>query len=303
MPYRYKHGESVEHGTQRIAREQLRRAIDELNDPELDPAEAVHQARKRLKKLRGLLRLVRPVLGRAAYKRYNKQFRDLGRALAGARDAEVMLQTLADLREGLLAQGEEVDLSGLQRELEARKERITSSDIGKGLETRRTEVGAELQDTRDEVVSWGLAEKEFEALGPGLQEYYRRGRKALANARSKPGDTHFHEWRKRVKDHWYHSRLLRDTWTELMKTYATEMKRLSDLLGDDHDLAVFRQTLEEMGDEILPSASRKPLYRHIKQREESLRDEAVRLGLRVYAEKPKRFRKRIGACWQVWRQA
>ena len=263
----------------------------------------MHQARKRLKKLRGLLRLVRPVLGRAAYKRHNRHFRDLGRALAGARDAEVMLQTLAGLREGLQAQGETLDLSGLQRELEARKQRITSSDVGKGLDTRKAEVGAELQDVRDAVVTWGLAAKEFAALGPGLQEYYRRGRKALARARKKPGDTRFHEWRKRVKDHWYHSRLLRDTWKTLMKTYAGEMKRLSDLLGDDHDLAVFRQALDGMGDEVLPPASRKPLYRYIEQRQEALRDEAVRLGLRVYAEKPKRFRKRIGACWQVWRQA
>jgi len=302
MTYQYRSGESVERGTQRIALEQLNRAIHELNDPELGSAEAVHQARKRLKKLRGLLRLVRPAIGRAAYQRYNKQFRDLGRALSGVRDADVMLQTLAELQEDMKACGEDADLSGLRRDLVARHERVITSTHGQDLETRKAAVSAELEDACDGIENWELAANEFEALGPGLEEYYCRGRKALAKARNKPGDTPFHELRKRVKDHWYHVRLLRNTWPALMKAYTGEMKRLSDLLGDDHDLAVFRQALDRVADHSLSAASRSALLASIAQRQQDLRDEAVCLGRRVYADNPKSFRKRIGVGWRVWRQ-
>lgn len=302
MTYRYRHGENVERGTQRIALEQLERAIHELDDPQLASAEAVHQARKRLKKLRGLLRLVRPAIGRPAYRRYNKRFRDLGRALSGARDTEVMLQTLAKLREVMTVGGEDADLSGLRRDLEARQERVVISSRGPDLKTRKAAVRLELEDACHGIENWELAAKEFEAVGPGLEEYHRRGCKALVKARRKPDDTRFHEWRKRVKDHWYHVRLLRNTWPALMKTYAGEMKRLSDLLGDDHDLAVFRLTLDEVTDDTLSAASRNALLDCIAQRQQNLRDEAVRLGRRVYADKPKSIRQRIGVGWRVWRK-
>jgi hypothetical protein len=59
MGYRFRHDdESVEAGLRRIAAEQLTKALASLDADALH--EGVHDARKRVKKLRGLLRLVRP---------------------------------------------------------------------------------------------------------------------------------------------------------------------------------------------------------------------------------------------------
>ena len=72
--------------------------------PELDRRAAgarlrrLHEARKELKKLRAALRLARDGLDRGFYRAESKRFREAGRELATARDAQVKLETLASLR-------------------------------------------------------------------------------------------------------------------------------------------------------------------------------------------------------------
>jgi CHAD domain-containing protein len=70
-----------------------------LTDEQADPAEAVHEARKDMKKLRSVLRLVRPVIGDSVYRQENRRFRDAGRILSDARDAKVRSTTLEQLSE------------------------------------------------------------------------------------------------------------------------------------------------------------------------------------------------------------
>src|SRR5262249_13657072 len=77
----------------RVAREQLGGGADGLEDPQ-DPVEAVHDARKRLKKTRALLRLARPAMRPDAFQARNRELRDQGRALSGARDADALVETV-----------------------------------------------------------------------------------------------------------------------------------------------------------------------------------------------------------------
>lgn len=298
MAYRLKKSETVEAGLHRTAREQLERAASELTDLDLDAVEAVHQARKRFKKLRALLRLVRPTLGEATFKQYNRLFRDLGRELAQTRDADVLLETLDELDEHLNATGETVDLSGLRQWFSGQRDQ-TDETSAQNLQTRMAAIATQLRTVAERIDDWILDSKGFNALAPGLQQIYSEGRTAMESATRSPSDANYHEWRKRVKDHWYHSRLLRSAWPRLMKAHAKEMKRLADLLGDDHDLAVFRQALTDVPRDCLTPEAGETLLRLIIERQRTLRKQARGLGERVYAEKPKRFRKRIQAWWKA----
>ncbi|HEY9150867.1 MAG TPA: CHAD domain-containing protein [Gammaproteobacteria bacterium] len=300
MAYRFKSRKNLEQELRRIACQQLERASAELTDPELDPAKAVHQARKRLKKLRSLLRLVRPALDREVYKGWNRRFRDLGRSLASARDADVLLRTLDELEEAMRVDAAAPDLSVLRRILAAGSGQEAGED-SQDLNTRMAAVAEDLRAAHQEMIHLSIDGERFEALGAGLQRTHARGRKALRKTRKSPTDARFHAWRKRVKDHWYHSRLLVDVWPGLMKPYAKEMKRLSDLLGDDHDLAMFHQRLRELPGGTLPEPVVEALQRSIEHRRDVLRSEAYRVGDRVYAEKSKRFRKRIESWWEIRR--
>src|SRR5258708_7824146 len=66
----------------RIVRKQLENALEGLTGEHEGPRdEVVHETRKCFKKVRALLRLVRPVIGEKAYRAENLCFRDVARPL------------------------------------------------------------------------------------------------------------------------------------------------------------------------------------------------------------------------------
>jgi CHAD domain-containing protein len=271
----------------RVAYGRIDDAIEQLRDHDLEPASAVHEARKDMKKLRSLLRLGRPALGSELYRRENQRFRDLGRALSETRDAEVKLQTLAALRgRGLAADGLDSyaqALAGERADAEASEERL------------RQAIG-ELESARECVKEWQLTG--WTPTGKGLRREYRRGRKALAAVRAEPSDAAVHEWRKRSKDLWYHLRLLGDARPEVLAPAADQAHELSDLLGDHHDLAVLAEDVKARRN-ALSSETRLAALAAIRERQRELLAEALPLGERLYAEKPKEFTRRLGAYWSA----
>jgi CHAD domain-containing protein len=292
MPYRFKRKQAVAQNLRRIARQQIDRACTELTREAPTRAADIHAARKRFKKLRSLLRLAKPSLAGDVFSTGNRRLRDLGHALAGRRDAEVMLETLDSLARDLREDGHDPGLDALYDILQARLAAgeaaalDASGTSGQAAARELAKIGAGLDD-------WELDADGYAALAPGLLTGYRRGRKAMHRARRRRSDARFHDWRKRVKDHWYHCRLLRYLWPGPLRARADELKALSDLLGDDHDLAVFRQTLDAVPDHALASGTRERLLAAIRDRQRSLRKAAFRLGRRVYAEKPRDFGRRF----------
>src|SRR3954471_24540286 len=96
--FRIAPGEPVPDEVRRLAIGRIDDALDELRGvSDSSRAEAVHEARKDLKKLRALLRLARGELGERTFARENACFRDAASELGGARDADAMLETLGGL--------------------------------------------------------------------------------------------------------------------------------------------------------------------------------------------------------------
>ena len=110
MAYRLKNKESISTEIKRIACEQTDKAIENLtteiriaSDNNTDWSadtniveerqEAIHDVRKRIKKIRAVIRLVRDDLGKEIYQQENHCFRDAGRRLSEVRDAQVLLET------------------------------------------------------------------------------------------------------------------------------------------------------------------------------------------------------------------
>ena len=79
-----------------VAIEQIHRACVILRDPDLPVAQRVHGARKRIKMLRAIMRLLRGPLG-DRFGDVNRLLRDAGRALSASRDAEVVRNTFAEV--------------------------------------------------------------------------------------------------------------------------------------------------------------------------------------------------------------
>jgi CHAD domain-containing protein len=295
--YRLGGGEFVPDGMRRIARGQLDAGIEELEgQPNRNLDEAVHETRKRLKRLRASLRLERFALGAETYQRENATFRDLGKHLSAPRDAMVLIETLDSLCERFADELPPDQTGPLRHRLEQHHKRA----VAKLRRDRATLdcVRSQLEEARVRSASWKYDTDGFEALRPGLQRIYRRGRRSMRAAADEPIDEHLHQWRKRAKDLWHALQILRQADPKRMKARARRAHRLSDLLGDDHDLAVLREHVATTAFPAEQEATRTALLSLIDRRRARLQREALKLGARVYGRRPKSFARSVERRWQ-----
>jgi CHAD domain-containing protein len=289
--FRLKKKESEDKGVRRVAHGRTENAVNLLRDDEADPVEAVHEARKDMKKLRATLKLVRPVLGDDTYQRENQRFRDAGRALSDVRDAQVRAETVDALAKRFADQ----EPPGGWWAVRA----LLAGDGGTGngeLEALRDRTAAEVVRGDEAVEDWPLGGGGFDLLRPGLKRSYARARRRFRDARDDPSDEALHEWRKRSKDLWYHLRLVRRGWPAVLEATADEAHELSDRLGDDHDLVVLAAYIDN-AEVSLTDEQREHLHAVIKERRSELQKEAFSYGERLLTEKPKRFVQRLESYW------
>jgi len=296
--YRLTSGETLPEGLARVAQGRIDHAIDELQGKtKRSPDEAVHEARKDMKKLRSVLRLARGELGGKLYREQNAAIRDAARGLAGVRDAQVVIEALDTLaKEG----GAELPMGAvkaLRAALVQRRRELKAGSAGRA--DAAAEAIAALRKVREQVDEWPLDSHGFDAVEPGLRRIYRQGRRRFRDARKKPTTENLHEWRKRVKDLWYHQQLLTFVWPELLKPAADEAHRLSELLGEDHDLAVLADAVDIHAEAVPDGDDRSAIHRVIAARRSKLQKEACGLGRRAYAERPKAFIRRIDGWFEA----
>ncbi len=294
MGYSLKHGdEGVTSGVRRVAAELLDAARVELADPALSDQRRVHQLRKRMKMMRGLVRLVRPDF--QAYRTENAAARDAARGLSVLRDADVMIATYDTL---CAAYADEIDrrrFSSFRRVLTWR-----SKALWEGGETadRLAAYEAAIADMSDRVKKWKVRNKGFKAAAGGLSITYDRARRAMKEARKTPSEPVMHEWRKRVKYHWYHARLLRPIAPDVLKQHAGLARDLAEVLGDHHDLSVFEMHLDELAARAR-SADAEGFRALIHRRQAELEAEAFAMGRRLLSERPDRLVKRWRGYWKA----
>jgi CHAD domain-containing protein len=299
--YRLQHDEPLAEGVRRVAATRADSAIERLRGKVDEPfAEAIHEARKDLKKLRSVVRLVREPLGEYFYRRDNDRFREAGRLLSGTRDAEVKLETLAALREQFGDRFPQAGLLPLADALEEERRALSGEDSRNGSATSAEVAARQIEETRDAIAEWPLDGDGFELIEDGLKRGYRRGRNRFADTFDDPTEENVHEWRKRVKDLWYHLRLVRDARPKALGKAADRAHELSDLLGDHHDLAVLRDEAGRRGD-LLEGEDLAMLEELVEQRQRELLDAATGLAEKTYAKKPRAFTGRIGDYWSDWR--
>jgi CHAD domain-containing protein len=297
MTFRIKGGESVEQGVQRIAREQIDKSTGETRDQDLDRHEAVHQVRKRCKKIRGLIRLVRPQF-EDTYVRENAWYRDSARRLSYVRDAQSIIETFDKLVEHYEDKIDRDAFVSIRLQLTKRRNKVAEDEVG--LREQLAEFLDRMNEGRERVAAWSLHDDGFDAIKGGLMKTYARGRAAMVMAYAKPSTESFHEWRKRAKYHWYHMRLISAIWEKPMNARRDEADLVSDYLGDDHDLSILRQTLLRRPDQFGGEDLIQAMIGLIAQRQVELRTRAKSLGARIFAERPKLLAERLGRYWQVW---
>ncbi len=265
-----------------------------LADPELSDAEAVHDVRKALKRWRALLRLLGRPLGEPA-DQMRTEARELMRALSGARDAQSALDALNDLRKS--------DVPFPETSMKTTVARMTAIRDAAEKTAFTKEMRGRLSRYLDYATlsldRWPLKAIDFDTVADGLIATYRRARQLVPDSFPDADAEHLHDLRRRVVEHRHQMDLFEPLWPRLGQVWAEEAQRLRNRLGACQDLAVLtnftapHQPLAPWRSRLLPA---------IEARRASHLKAAARLAGRLFAEKPKAFRRRIDALWSA-RQA
>jgi len=211
------------------APQRLRRKALDLTDSlvaRLDGAQdskSIHDGRRRLKELRALTLL----LGRG--KAEARFFRDAGRELSAARDAKAALDAFDRLRERFASEWKPREFGKIRRALKAR---VDGAIDPIAVESLRLSLMVE----RGHIAAWPVDEMHREELCSALASSYRRARRGMKRALKERTIESIHEWRKRVKTHWYHAQFLTMVSVCHLETRNDALRRLSHTLGDHHDL-------------------------------------------------------------------
>lgn len=304
MAFQLKAKESVSDGITRNVRHELEK-VQGLAGAKLKPhergtgqTEAVHEIRKCFKKVRAALRLVREELGDDMYREENWAFRDAARPLTEVRDAEMLVETFDKLAPQLGDLSDPGAVAKVRATLVANHHEVTRCVLGEnralaGVGEAATRALARVSDWRIDGDGWA-------SLESGLRRVYRTGHRALSLAAEHPSVENLHEWRKQAKYLWHDLQLLEPAWSSHEPELGDQAHRLSQLLGDDHDLAVLRQVLA--ADPLTYGGHRflKTMFAVVDRRREELEQHAFALGRQLYNDPPKVFASRIEASWKAW---
>jgi CHAD domain-containing protein len=281
-------------GLAAAARSIIADARHSISDPELSDAEAVHEVRKALKRWRALLRLLARPLGEQA-DQMRTEARELMRALSGARDAQSSLDALADLRKADVPFSP-TSMDTIQQRLTEIKQAAEQTSFTKNMRDRLSRY---LDYATLSLERWPIKAIDFDTVADGLISTYRRARQLAPDNWLEADAEHLHDLRRRVVEHRHQMDLMEPLWPRLGQVWAEEAQRLRNRLGACQDLAVFtgltapHQPLSHWRSRLTPV---------IEARRSAHLKAAARLAGRLFAEKPKAFRRRIAALWSA-RQA
>ena len=295
MEYHFQLHEEVPTALHRIALKQVELAIHEAHDESMDRHEAIHRIRKRCKKQRALLRLVRGSL-KDRFEEENAFYRDLSRRLSSLRDAQALLEAFDRTVERFPEEAAGDCFQSIRDLLETQRRDETGGE--QDLVALSNSISQELEAAAERIPQWELEVEGFDAISGGLVRTYRRARRGLERAANDPTEEVLHEWRKRVKYHWYHTRLLRKFSSRLLRPHRQIGKELGTTLGQDHDLAVLRSKLGEASS----SLDAKVLDRYLtltKMYQKELQAKSIEQGQHLLAEEPSRLAARWRAYWEA----
>lgn len=281
-------------GILRVAENLIDSITDSGEKPKQEEGEYVHSVRTTIKRLRALLRLIRPVVGETFFNRENERLRNAGRRLAVARDTEVARETLKTLSvsDGPEKQAVAAALAGLE------SKSGTRTDISDSL----NEIRKDLEQTKRNLQHLPLVSGEWEVVEPGLQDVYRQSRKRMDRALHNGGDEAFHKWRIRVKNLLYELELLEPVWPKQMDKMTAQLSKLQDKIGCDHDIAVLKSLLRKTPERFGGTEAVERLIRCLDSKSRKLRHAAEPLGQKIFAKKPRRFVRKLGRRWSDWKR-
>jgi CHAD domain-containing protein len=284
-------GEPVGAALRAIAHQTLAEARTAIADRDRVQSVAVHDFRAAMKSWRAFLRLLEPHLGIDDHA-WRNEARELARALAGARDLQSALDAVDDVEPHTASHR----LSSQSwKTIRGRLEGLRGKAETASLKTaQRSRILAALDRADARIEHWPLDHLDFADVVLGVTDGYRRARDRIPEDWRSVSNEALHELRQRVVVHRYQMEIVEPLWPRLGRSWIREAQKLRTRLGACQDLAVLTRYAEPHE----PLAHwRARLQSVIPQRHAQHVAAAQRIASRIFAERPKAFRRRLQAIW------
>ncbi len=297
MSYQLRWQETPGEGLQRICRKQIELALAVANGAREAKDTPVHDTRRHLKKARAILRLVRKEIGRALFKKQDHALRDVGRLISEIRDAEVRLRTVRQLQ-GVTGHQRRKSFHQLEQMFVLELENFVAAFAewqGQAIPI--------LEEVRDGINCWPVDQFGFKQLRCAVQSTYKKGRKALAEAKRAQTAECFHVFRKHTKQLGCQLRVLRPAKPVVLENLNSDLKSLGDLLGRAHDLSFLAHRLRHGPDPVEWQRDTRELLAVIEASQSDLQRGAADLAERFYAQRSRNFGTQIDDWLTEWANA
>lgn len=293
MAYEIDCRRALDDEARRILTELAVKARAQLADAADDVERAVFSARRRCKRARALLRLIRPALDRDDYASENARWRDAGRALSGLRDASAVRSAVVRLARESADEGTRDIYQRLDGRLRGEAgPPISHFDAAARLARAEYLIGECARRTAQlSFISTGI-----DMVAIGARKTYARGREEMRAASREASADADHDWRKRVKYHALHLRLLRGSARADVLERETLAKSVAARLGEMNDFAVLSaEVAEGVCTPFLSADECDRLLEDLRVRRDVARARVFDDADALYALKPSAFEKAIGA--------
>lgn len=262
-----------------------------------DSEDSIHRVRVILKILRSRHQLIRPLVHPTSYRSANRRIKSAADALAGRRDHDVLLKTHGKLLKKTSGKKTTKSMKLLVPLLEQVKD-VALEPIDWANVRKRLDAEAAFwkrQNGRGKGIS-------DESILEGLRITYRKARKRFQKA-YKDQDRHlFHDWRKWTKYLLYQLQALDALGCEKLQKRIRALTRLGKLLGNHHDLHIYRQHIHQIPASDFSSDQLARCDIRIRQSEKALETQCKKIAQVQFKEKPLAFEHAIRKNWMKKRK-
>ncbi len=281
-----------------LARHHLDAAIEQLDEQRNGIETAVHQARKHLKRVRALIRLVEHTHPRH-FKPIRRALSEAARGLSEVRDATALIECADSLRPYLEARNAGDMAQPLKEAVERRRDLLALEAPSLARLTDPVIEACRKAASDVDGAAFGHREDAPVVLAEGRSRNHQKARATLEVCHHGGHPEAFHDLRKCAQATVFQAGFLAEAWPFAMAAEAAEAKSLTDILGHEHDLEVLNILLHAEPHLFGAIADRDRLAELIMERRAALRHDAMAVAGRLYPEGAKREAKRFAALWQL----
>ncbi|WP_319482011.1 CHAD domain-containing protein [uncultured Draconibacterium sp.] len=255
----------------------------------------IHEVRTNIKKIRGLLRLLRHEIGDDNFREMNNYYHDLAMEVAPLRDDTSQIELLHEIKSKVhdFAITKALDKIISQHRQNRKKAFEHFKESGHAEDIKQM-----ILSLQQMMHSLNFAGDPESFILKSLQHIYMQARGAFETTKFLNNDEIYHYWRKQVKYLTYHLMLLNKAWPNSIRAYISDLSLLGSTLGKLHDLNLFHESIKNKSILIPDKQSREKLMRYLYNRRLVLRKRVQALGEQCFAESSDAFALRIFKNWE-----